>query len=475
MRMKGLPTALSTNPKSLPAREISCVRVALDVPLATLFEYSLPEEIEARAGDRVAVRFGAQQKIGVVIEDHIAPQLDAARIKPISARRDDAPRLPPDWLALMRFLSGYYQRPLGETVINSLPPRLRSTKPLPKKVLKSEDAPSGTRFVQSHVLTALQSGVVDRVAAGFHAYLLHGVTGLGKAEVYLNLVAKTLERGAQALVLVPEISLTPQLEARFRHAFPETTLALMHSGLEDIARTSAWLAAARGTAGIVLGTRLAVLAPLPKLGLIVVDEEHDSSFKQHEGLRYSARDAAVYRAKLAGCPVILGTATPSLESWHNWTLGRYERLELAERASPGARLPAVQTVDIRQDPPEQGLCKTLVTEIEKRVALGEQSLIFINRRGYAPVLACEACGWTAGCERCTARMVLHAADRQLRCHHCGEQAAILRSCPTCGKVDLKALVRGTKRVEETQAASFQKARNVRIDSVSWLRQRGLTR
>src|SRR5688500_9672171 len=195
MRMKGLPTDLSTNRKSLPAREISCVRVALDVPLPKLFEYSLPEEIEARAGDRVAVRFGAQQKIGVVIEDSITPQLAVARIKPVTARRDDAPRLAPDWIALMRFLSGYYQRPLGEPVISSLPPRLRSTKPLPKKVLKSADAPSGTRFVQSHVLTALQSGVVDRVAAGFHAYLLHGVTGSGKTEVYLNLVAKTLERG----------------------------------------------------------------------------------------------------------------------------------------------------------------------------------------------------------------------------------------------------------------------------------------
>src|SRR5688572_18765324 len=400
------------------------------MPVAIIFDNSLRVEIEARAGDRVAVRFGAQQKIGVVIEDHVDPQLDAARIKPISARRDDAPRLPPDWLALMRFLSGYYQRPLGETVISSLPPRLRSTKPLPKKVLKSEDAPSGTRFVQSHSLTALQSGVVERVAPGFHAYLLHGVTGSGKTEIYLNLVANTIERGEQALVLVPEISLTPQLEARFRHAFPDTALALMHSGLEDIARTGAWLAAARGTARIVLGTRLAVLAPLPRLGLVVVDEEHDASFKQQEGLRYSARDAAVYRAKLAGCPVILGTATPSLESWHNWTLGRYERLELAERASPGARLPAVRTVDMRQDPPEQGLCKRMIEGIAKRLANREQSLIFINRRGYAPVLACEACGWTAGCERCTARMVLHAPDRRLHCHHCGrsEERRVGKGC-----------------------------------------------
>jgi primosomal protein N' (replication factor Y) (superfamily II helicase) len=475
MRMKGLPTALSTNPKSLPAREFSCVRVALDVPLQKLFEYSLPQEISARVGDRVAVRFGAQQKIGVVIEDRIAPELAAERIKPISAVRDDAPRLPEDWIALMRFLSGYYQRPLGETIISSLPPRLRSTKPLPKKVLKSEDAPSGTRFVPTHELTTQQKEVVARVAAGFHAYLLHGVTGSGKTEVYLQLAASALERGQQALILVPEISLTPQLEARFRHAFPETQLALMHSGLEDIARTSAWLAAARGTAGIVLGTRLALLAPLPRLGVIVVDEEHDASFKQHEGLRYSARDAAVYRAKLAGCPVILGTATPSLETWHNWAQGRYERLELPERASPGARLPVVRTVDLKQDPAEQGFCKILLTAIAERLARGEQSLVFINRRGYAPVLACEACGWAAGCGRCTARMVLHNPDRRLHCHHCGAQEAIPRACPTCGNVDLKPMGRGTQRVEETLAARFPEARVVRIDRDSARRREELSR
>jgi len=475
MRMKGLPTALSTNPKSLPARENSCIRVALDVPLQKLFEYSLPEEIEAQVGDRVAVRFGAQQKIGVVIEERIAPELARDRIKPISARRDDAPRLPQDWIALMRFLSGYYQRPLGETVISSLPPRLRSTKPLPKKVLKSVEAPSGTRFVQMHQLTELQKGVVERVAAGFHAYLLHGVTGSGKTEVYLHLVARTLERGQQALVLVPEISLTPQLEARFRHAFPDTQIALMHSGLEDIARTGAWLAAARGSAGIVLGTRLAVLAPLARLGLIVVDEEHDASFKQQEGLRYSARDAAVYRAKLAGCPVILGTATPSLETWHNWTQGRYERLEMPERASPGARLPTVKTVDLKQDPADQGFSKKVLDEIANRLARREQSLIFINRRGYAPVLACEACGWTAGCGRCTARMVLHSADRRLRCHHCGAESQIPRACPTCGNVDLKAMGRGTQRVEETLAARFPDARIVRIDRDSARRREELSR
>src|SRR5688572_32453781 len=472
--MNRLPTPLSTRSKSLPVRENFCIRVALEVPLQKLFEYALPEGIDARIGDRVAVRFGAQQKIGVVIEERVVPELAAERIKPISAVRDDAPRLPQEWIALMRFLSGYYQRPLGETVIGALPPRLRSVKPLPKKALPSSAA-GGTRFVPGHALTPAQAGVLARVASGFNTYLLHGVTGSGKTEVYLHLVARTLERGMQALVLVPEISLTPQLEGRFRQAFPGARLALMHSALEDIERTAAWLAAARGEAGIVLGTRLAVLAPLPKLGLIVVDEEHEASFKQQEGLRYSARDAAVYRAKAAGCPVILGTATPSLETWHNWMLGRYERLELPERASPGAQLPVVRTVDLREEPPEHGLCKSLLSAVEQRLARREQSLIFINRRGYSPVLACEACGWTAGCERCTARMVLHATDRRLRCHHCGAQGGIPRACPTCGNVDLKPMGRGTQRVEETLAARFPNARIVRIDRDSARRRADLTR
>jgi primosomal protein N' (replication factor Y) len=473
--MKRLPTVLSTNHKSLPDREFSFVRVALDVPLQKFFDYSLPEAIKARVGDRVAVRFGAQQKIGIVIEERTQAAVAAERIKPIIALRDDAPRLSPDWIALMRFLSGYYQRPLGETMIAALPPRLRSTKPLPRKALEQDGHAFGARFIPNHRLNSAQAAVLERIPNGFGTFLLHGVTGSGKTEVYLHLVARTLQRGLQALVLVPEISLTPQLEARFRAAFPDARLALMHSALEDVARTSAWLAAARGEAGIVLGTRLAVLAPMPRLGVIVVDEEHDASFKQQEGLRYSARDAAVYRAKLAGCPVILGTATPSLESWHNWMLGRYEKLELAERAAAGAVLPSVSTVDVREDSPQQGLCARTVSAIATRLERGEQSLVFINRRGYAPVLACEACGWTAGCERCTARMVLHAADRRLRCHHCGAEAAIAGNCPTCGNVDLKPMGRGTQRVEETLAALFAGARIVRIDRDSARRRADLVR
>ncbi len=470
-------------------RENSFVRVALDVPLARLFDYAVPEGMRVVSGDRVVVPFGARQRLGVVIEVDAASDLPASRIKSLIAIRDDAPRLPPEWLELMRFLAGYYQRPLGETVIASLPPRLRSVKPLPKKSLlaplRPHDASPAMRFVPNHAPSASQREAIGRITGalgGFTAFLLHGVTGSGKTEVYLHAIAKVLERGAQAIVLVPEISLTPQLEARFRDAFPATRVALLHSALEDVARTSAWLDAARGDAGIILGTRLAVLAPLARLELIVVDEEHDTSFKQQEGLRYSARDAAVYRAKLARCPVVLGTATPSLETWHNWQGRRYERLELPERASAGARLPSVRTVDLRQETAEHGFSRKILEGIKERLAKGEQSLVFLNRRGYAPVLSCEACGWCAGCTRCSARMVVHTAgpartnaSASLRCHHCGAEEAVPRACPTCGNVDLKPVGRGTQRVEETLAARFPGARIVRIDRDSARRRGELSR
>ena len=449
------------------------------MPLAKLFEYALPQEATLQVGDRVVVPFGARQQIGVVLETQAESALPPERMKPIAAIRDDAPRLSAEWLELMRFLSSYYQRPLGETIVSALPPRLRSVKPLPRKALVvAQPGPASARFVPTHELSSEQRAAVERIARSsgqFEAFLLHGVTGSGKTEVYLHLIAGVIERGGQALVLVPEISLTPQLEERFRHAFPEATLAVMHSGLEDIARTTAWLQAARGEAAIVLGTRLALLAPLPALALVVVDEEHDPSFKQQEGLRYSARDTAVYRARLARCPVVLGTATPSLETWHNWRSGRYQRLELSQRAVPGARLPAIRVVDMRSQGVDAGFTAALLSAIGRRRELGEQSLVFINRRGYAPVLACEACGWTAACTRCTARMVLHSVDRCMRCHHCGAQAAVPRACPTCGNVDLKPLGRGTQRIEEALQARFPGARIVRIDRDSARRRGELAR
>ncbi|HYL89256.1 MAG TPA: primosomal protein N' [Burkholderiales bacterium] len=461
----------------MPERGNSCVRVALDVPLPRLFDYAPPAGASVSSGDRVTVPLGHRHQTGVVIEEG-ASQLAFDRLKAVIDVRSDAPRLSAQWLELMRFLSSYYQRPLGETVMSALPPRLRSLKPLPRKSLNADSQAGSARFVPTHALTADQTSAVDHIAGklgGFAAVLLHGVTGSGKTEVYLHLIARVLQSGGQALVLAPEISLTPQLEVRFRESFPDARIALMHSGLEDVARTTAWLEAARGDARIVLGTRLAVLAPLPKLALIVVDEEHDSSFKQQEGLRYSARDAAVYRAKLSACPVVLGSATPSLETWYNFRQGRYERIELSERASPGARLPAVRTIDLRTHPADQGFCAPLLEAIGVRLARGEQSLVFINRRGYAPVLTCDACGWYAGCARCTGRLVLHAPDRRLHCHHCGAQQPIPRGCPTCGNVDLKAMGRGTQRVEETLAARFPGKRIVRIDRDSARRRAELSR
>ena len=442
------------------------MRVALDVPLDTLFDYLLPDALTVESGDRVAVPFGTRQRFGLAIEAATGSEVAEEKLKEVARVLDGVPRLPAEWLDFIRFLAGYYQRPFGETAVAALPPRLRSLRPLPKKVLGAAAAASGTRFVPNHLPTAAQTGAIEKIGAAlgsFRAFLLHGVTGSGKTEVYLRLIERALARGTQALVLVPEISLTPQLEARIRDAFPDTQIAVMHSGLEDVARTSAWLACARGDAGIVLGTRLAVLAPVPRLGLVVIDEEHDTSFKQQEGLRYSARDAAVALAQRARCPVILGTATPSLESWQNSLSGRYERIDLPERAIRGARLPQVRAVDLRAEPLEHGVAVSSIEAIRSRLARSEQSLVFINRRGYAPVLSCDACGWAAGCARCTARLVLHKTDRCLRCHHCGAEHAVPRHCPTCGNADLRPTGRGTQRIEESIAQLFPGARIVRID------------
>jgi primosomal protein N' (replication factor Y) len=450
----------------LADRAISCARIALDVPMRTLFDYVIPEGLEVVVGDRVVVPFGTARRIGIVVEQKAPSELPLHRLKRIADVRRDAPPLPGDWLRFMEFLAGYYQRPFGETLIASLPPRLRSVKPLPKKALTRASGKPSLSFAPNHEPTPAQCDAIGRVQQSlgtFKAFLLHGVTGSGKTEIYLNLIAEVLRRGGQALVLVPEISLTPQLEATFRKAFPESVVAVLHSAMQDVPRTTAWLQAATGEAAIVLGTRLAVLAPLPRLGILIVDEEHDSSFKQQEGLRYSGRDAAVYRAKLTGCPVVLGTATPSLESWQNYKQHRYDYLPLPQRAVPGATLPLVRIVDLRREPAQHGLAPSLLSAIHERLQRGEQSLVFINRRGYAPVLACEACGWRAGCTRCSAAMVVHAADRRLRCHHCGAEESIPAKCPTCGNVDLKPMGRGTQRIEETLAARFPGARIVRVD------------
>ncbi len=307
----------------------------------------------------------------------------------------------------------------------------------------------------------------------FVPWLLQGVTGSGKTEVYMGLIADTLAAGRQALVLVPEINLTPQAEARFRARFPGARMVALHSHLSESERLKHWLMAAEGGADIVLGTRLAVFTPMPRLGLIVVDEEQDASFKQQDGMRYSARDVAVFRAREADVPIVLGSATPALETWHNARTGRYRLLQLKQRAVEAARQPEIRCIDLRREPLTEGLTAPLILALKQRLERGEQSLLFINRRGYSPVLMCGACGWLAGCSRCASRLVVHLGDQRLRCHHCGHEERIPRHCPGCGAVDLTPVGQGTQRVEETLARFIPQARVLRVDRDSTRRRHAL--
>ena len=327
-----------------------------------------------------------------------------------------------------------------------------------------------------HVLQTAQQVAVSAVceAQGFAPFLLFGVTGSGKTEVYLRVVEHALAKDprTQVLVLTPEINLTPPLATRLAERFPQESIALLHSGLAEAERFDHWRAAHSGEARIVLGTRLAALASLPHLALIIVDEEHDPSYKQQEGARYSARDLAVWRARQRDVPVVLGSATPALESWHAAQRGRYRLLELPERAA--GRLPAVRLLPARTDPLLRtgGLVGTALREaIMQRLAHGEQCLLFLNRRGYAPVLRCPDCGWLSDCPHCDAHLVFHRTDRTLRCHHCGHRSQVPRACPDCGSLDLQPLGRGTQRVEEALVELFPQARIARIDADS-VRRRG---
>lgn len=313
-------------------------------------------------------------------------------------------------------------------------------------------------------LNAAQTQAVDAVDGAFgdfEPWLLEGVTGSGKTEVYLRLIETVLARNRQALVLVPEIGLTPQLEERFRRRLG-TTIVMLHSGLSDADRLAAWLAAREGSAGVVIGTRSAVFTPMPRLGLIIVDEEHDPSFKQQEGFRYHARDLAVLRARGVQVPIVLGSATPSLESLHNAEQGRYRRLYLPERAG-SADHPRLEVIDLRRQSLDQGLARSLVNNIEQTLAAGEQVLLFLNRRGYAPALLCHDCGWVAECKRCDAPLTLHRGRNRLCCHHCGAEQVIDVECGECGSDDLRPAGRGTERIEEILKARFAGTTVIRID------------
>ena len=506
---------------------MAIVRVALPIPLPQVFDYVAADAGAADVGRCVKVPFGRGDRNGLIVALGDEAEVEPGRLKAVHHIQRAVPPLPADWLELVGFVARYYHAPLGEVVALALPPGLRradgvsdadedplldiappgrealagakrasralallqalaaETGPWRRSVIRALDGgeavgellrrgwlaetegegggAAGTGALPE--LTAEQAAAVDAIlggGAGFRPWLLHGVTGSGKTEVYLRLAAHMLAQGRQVLMLVPEIALTPQLEQRVAQRFAAANVVSLHSALADGARSRGFVQALSGRADIVLGTRLAVFAPLPRLGLILVDEEHDASYKQQEGVRYSARDVAVWRARQRDVPVVLGSATPSLETWYHAKSERYALQTLSQRAV-AATLPAVRCIDTRRIKLDEGLSPGLQAAIAQRLERGEQSLVFLNRRGYAPVLSCPSCGWVSRCPHCTANLVVHLADRRLRCHHCGCDGPIPHACPSCGNQDIQPFGRGTQRIEARLAELFPQARVLRVD------------
>ena len=453
--------------------------VAVETPqhaaIGALLDYECEQQLPP--GTLVRVPLGKREVPGIVWDPAIAgtpPPTQALRS--VIEALEGLPPLAAHWRTLIDFAAGYYQRHVGELGLSVLPPELRRSddRQLGRRLtrlLREPAAGAGdARATDVPLLSADQAAALAALQAmGAGTALLHGVTGSGKTEVYLRAAEAALAAGRQVLVLVPEINLTPQLEARFAARFPGRTLVSLHSALTPAQRLNHWLLAHLGRADLVLGTRLAVFASMPRLGLIVVDEEHDPSFKQQEGARYSARDLAVYRGHLEKLPVILGSATPSLETWQRALDGRYRRLTLAARIGHGA-MPRVRLLDTANLPRTRGvlpaLAAPLLAAVQERLARGEQSLLLLNRRGYAPVLHCHHCQWKSGCPHCSAWRVFHKADRTLRCHHCGFTEAVPRACPDCGNLDIAPLGRGTEKLEEQLAELLPGARIARIDADS---------
>ena len=504
----------------------SVLRVALPVPLATLFDYLPPAVGEAVAGSRVLVPFGRSKTVGVVVEAGVPANIGSARLKRALRVLDDAPLLDAELMQTLAWAADYWLGAPGEAYANALPLLLREDKPLPETrepiwqltvaghsaldagsrrggsrallqalcagplsaadldtsladwraaarrlteaglIERGEQQPSPTPnpLVGAPALHAEQHAAVEAVASAFQRFqpfLLDGVTGSGKTEVYLALIEQALARGKQSLLLVPEIGLAPQTVRRLRERLG-VPIEVLHSNLAEGERARAWLRMRSGEAKVVLGTRSAVFTPLPQAGLIIVDEEHDGSYKQQEGFRYHARDLALVRGRALHVPVVLGSATPSLESLANVEADRYHALHLRSRPS-AAHPPQVQIVDMRAQRLEHGLSPALLHAVGETVTRGEQVLVFRNRRGYAPVLFCHGCGWHAECSRCEHPLTLHAAWRRLVCHHCDQQSPVPSACPVCGSTELKPQGQGTERLEEALIAHFPQTPVLRID------------
>ena len=506
----------------------SIIKVALNTPVAHLFDYLPAGDIPPRPGQRVRVPFASSQRIGIIATVTESTTLPRTRLRRVLEILDDQPLLDLELMGLLEWSAGYYLHPPGEVIAAALPAILRrggqaglekdvrwritsggldvdlealaSRAPAQAKVLREiATAPAG--FTRSEmrqlatgwqrIATALerkgwliqekalpeasptlplappprlnerQAAALEEVQdQGFRAYLLEGVTGSGKTEVYLGLIQRQINAGRQVLVLVPEIGLTPQLVDRFRRRV-DAPVVVLHSGLSDRQRLKAWLDTRHGHAKVVVGTRSAIFTPFVQLGMIIVDEEHDVSYKQQEGFRYSARDLAVVRARRAAIPVMLGSATPSFESVANARTKRYTHLELPRRAGM-ARPPTMRLIDLRIQPTQDGLTEPLINALQRHLGNDAQVLLFLNRRGYAPTMMCPGCGQVIECDHCDARMVLHHKRSILACHHCGSKRAAPEHCPDCGQL-LHPVGQGTERVEAALERLFPGQPLVRID------------
>lgn len=447
---------------------MTIIRVAVFLPLRKIFDYLPPplsEDVLLCPGMRVLVPFGRRNLVGLIIEVVATTIVADDKLKPALEILDsDAPTVPIVLLTFIQWISDYYQYAIGEVIANVLPLKLQqpATKQRKRKLAEVNNTEVFEPEQPIQLNSWQQSAVTAVLAAtAYQTFLLHGVTGSGKTEVYLQVIAEVIKAGKQALVLVPEINLTPQMLQRFRARFA-VNIAAMHSRLSDNERMAVWLQARDGKVDIIIGTRSAVFIPLKFPGVIILDEEHDLSFKQQTGLRYAARDLAVVRAKLDNIPIILGSATPSLESFYNVQRKRFIELCLPERAGDAVH-PQLHFIDMRSQEVKSGLSTRLCQAIAQHLARGEQILMFLNRRGYAPVLLCHQCGWVAECACCDARLTMHHKLHQLQCHHCGKIQQIPKNCPKCQATELIPVGLGTERLEVTLAELFPQAKIMRVD------------